>query len=212
MAWSPAYATADELASFIGDASVGQDGTELTLAVEAASRSVDRCCDRQFGKVDAPTALTYAARYDPYRRRWTLDVDDLQTLDGLVIEIGSVADDSTVAVPVAGFTPAPSNAVARGFAWTQLVGGSSVSGLLGSAGPASIRTVPMKVTAWWGWNEVPESVKYATLLQASRLYSRRHAPFGMAGNPEVGQVRLLDKIDADVAVTLRPFARVWGAV
>jgi hypothetical protein len=54
--------------------------------------------------------------------------------------------------------------------------------------------------------------KLATLIQASRLFARRHAPFGVAGNPEVGQLRLLERLDPDVAISVRPFARVWGAV
>ncbi|WP_234820581.1 hypothetical protein [Mycolicibacterium goodii] len=59
---------------------------------------------------------------------------------------------------------------------------------------------------------MPPAVKMATLIQASRLYARRHAPFGVAGNPEVGQLRLLERLDVDLAVSVRPFARIRGAV
>ncbi|WP_205876184.1 hypothetical protein [Mycobacterium camsae] len=70
----------------------------------------------------------------------------------------------------------------------------------------------MKVTAKWGWPEVPGAVKLATLIQASRLFARRQAPFGVTGNPEVGQLRLLERLDVDLVTSVRPYARVWGAV
>jgi hypothetical protein len=65
------------------------------------------------------------------------------------------------------------------------------------------------VTAVWGWTAVPTSVKQATLLQASRFHKRRHAPFGVAGSPEMGsEIRLLSRVDPDVSVALRDFNRL----
>lgn len=36
----------------MGDATTGNSETELTLAIETASRAVDQACDRQFGLAD----------------------------------------------------------------------------------------------------------------------------------------------------------------
>ena len=70
----------------------------------------------------------------------------------------------------------------------------------------------MKVTARWGWAAVPSTIKQATLLQASRLLARRDAPFGIAGSPDVGsEIRLLARVDPDVAVAVAPYRRWWGA-
>lgn len=201
MPWAPPYAQPDELASFIGDASVGGDTAELTLAIEAASRSVDRACDRQFGLLDEAQARSYTAHYDTYRRRWEIPTDDFATVDGLTVEVVD-AESNTI---LAGCLPSPINAVAKGTVWTSLIVPDA------SAVVPTDRQGGVKVTARWGWPAVPPAVKLATLIQASRLYARRHAPFGVAGNPEVGQLRLLERLDVDLAVSVRPFARIWGA-
>jgi hypothetical protein len=71
----------------------------------------------------------------------------------------------------------------------------------------------VKVTATFGWTAVPDAVKLACLIQASRLFARRHSPFGILGSPETGgELRLLERLDADLVVSVRPFQRVWGCV
>ncbi|MGV0853877.1 hypothetical protein [Mycolicibacterium phlei] len=201
MGWAPPYATAAELAHFMGDA-VATDDAELTLAIEAASRSVDRITGRQFGSLDAPESRLFTARYDTYRRRWIIDVDDFATIDGTSVEVVG-SQNYTV---IEQWLPATINAVAAGGVWTGVVIDSG-SPVVPSAAEHGVR-----VTAAWGWPDVPSTIKLATLIQASRLFARRHAPFGVAGNPEVGQLRLLERLDPDVAISVRPFARVWGAV
>ena len=79
MPWQPAYATPEELAHYNGDAASSTMTAELTLAVETASRSVDRACGRQFGSLDDPQARYYTARYDAGRRQWVIDTDDFAT-------------------------------------------------------------------------------------------------------------------------------------
>jgi hypothetical protein len=196
--WAPAYATPDELASYMGDATTGSDAAEMTLAVEAASRSVDRACDRQFGLLDAPQSRFYTA-LRAHRGRWVVNVDDFATVDGLSIE-------TVAGQPIIDVLPGPVNAVVKGRVWTQLVVGSG-SSVVPSADEGAVR-----VNAKWGWPEVPKTIKLATLIQASRLFARRHAPFGVAGNEDVGQLRLLERLDPDLAVSVRPYARTWGAV
>lgn len=202
MPWAPAYASAAELAHFIGDASVGSDNAELTLAVETASRSVDRCCNRQFGSLDAPESRQFTAAYDPGRRRWIIPVDDFATTDGLIVE----STDAQGISVISGYVPGPVNAVVAGGVWTSLV--------IESGGPVVPTSSEngVRVTAKWGWPEVPGAIKLATLIQASRLFARRQAPFGVAGNPDVGQLRLLERLDVDLVTSVRLFQRVWGAV
>jgi len=50
----------------------------------------------------------------------------------------------------------------------------------------------------------------ATLIQASRLFVRRQSPFGIAGSPDLGTVRLSSRVDADVEALLRPFRKNTG--
>ncbi|WP_236981550.1 MULTISPECIES: hypothetical protein [Mycobacterium] len=186
---------------YIGEA-VAADTAELTLTVETASRSVDRACDRQFGSVDQPQARYYTAHYDRHRRVWIIPTDDFATTDGLVVE--TVA--GKLFTPVAGYLPAPVNAVVDGTVWTSLV--------IGSGAPVTPNGSEngLRITAKWGWPAVPAPVKLATLIQASRLYARKNAPFGIAGNLDVGEMRLLERLDVDLMTSVRPYARIWGAV
>lgn len=53
------------------------------------------------------------------------------------------------------------------------------------------------------FNPVPGPVELACLIQASRWFKRKDAPFGIAGSPELGsELRLLSKLDPDVEVLL----------
>ena len=201
MPWAPAYATPSELAHYNGDAAA-TDTAELTLAVDTASRSVDRACGRQFGALDEPQARYYTARYDASCRQWVIDTDDFATTDGMVVEHVGPQYDSALA----GYLPSPVNAVVNGRVWTSLVIGS------GAAVVPNVSENGVRITAKWGWPSVPPAVKLATLIQASRLYARRNAPFGIAGNLDVGEMRLLDRLDVDLMTSVRPYARVWGCV
>lgn len=206
MPWAPPYATAAELRSFIADGTSGSEN-ELKLAIETASRSVDRACNRQFGKVDEIESRWYDASFDSRsafgpQRRWTVDIDDIMTITALVVELG---DGLTVTgEPLTGAIPVPVNAVANGRPWTKLLLPQGAS--IGSAHQ-------VRVTGLFGWAAVPDAIKLATMIQASRLFARRHAPFGILGSPETGgELRLLERLDADLMTSVRPYLRMWGCV
>lgn len=195
MAWQPDYVTDTELKAYlrISDA---VDDAEIAFAITAASRAVDRHTNRQFGLVAAPEARTYTARWDRERRRYVVYVDDFMTTVGLVL-----ADDDGVAIT--DYTVKPSNADKIGRPWTHIV--------IGAGG--NCREDGIVATIKWGWTVTPVPVKQATELQASRFFGRRNAPFGVAGSPELGsEMRLLAKVDPDVAVILGDYLRWWSAV
>jgi hypothetical protein len=52
----------------------------------------------------------------------------------------------------------------------------------------------------------------ATKIQAARLFIRRQSPFGIAGTPELGTVRLSAKLDPDVQALIAPFRKLTGLV
>lgn len=191
MAWAPRYATEDELASYlrIGDT---EDDVELGLANEGAARAIDQATNRQFGSVTAE-ARTYPVRYDYDRCVWVADVDDFQTTTGLVVTVDGTA--------VATFTKEPRNAAQKGHPWTRLVFGSDSE--VTPSGDSEVG-----VTAAWGWTSVPDTIHGAALLQAARFFTRRNAPFGVAGSPDMGsELRLLAKVDPDVEVMVRAYRR-----
>jgi hypothetical protein len=69
--WSPSYASASDLASWLG----GPADDLMALATEAASRAIDQACGRQFGLLSSSEFRWYTAEY--WRGRWYVEVDDL---------------------------------------------------------------------------------------------------------------------------------------
>jgi hypothetical protein len=196
MAWQPDYITLPELKSFIGGVSGAQDDVTLAAAITAASRAVDNHCGRQFGKVDFQVARIYEHPSACY----TFVIDDLMDTNDITVST-DLADDQTYATAITDFRLYPLNAPADGEPYMKLRIGDGVS------------YGPVRIFAWWGWQEVPADVRYATMIQASRFFKRKDAPFGILGSPEMGsELRLLAKVDADVAVLLSGRRRLWGSV
>ncbi len=71
----------------------------------------------------------------------------------------------------------------------------------------------VQITGDWGFGiDVPAPVREATLLQATRLYKRTDAPFGVTGSAEHGQLQTISRVDPDVKELLQPFVRVGMVV
>lgn len=191
--WKPDYATVEELKEYVSiPADDTLDDSVIGGKIAAASRSVDEHCHRQFGQVDTPQSRVFTAVRRGYGSM--VIVDDIMDLTGVTVTANGTA-----------VTPdrwTPRNATADGVPYTRL--------WLPRATTCEVDGI--EVTGLWGWSAVPETVKEATLLQASRLLKRRDAPFGVAGSPDLGsEIRLLAKVDPDVAVMLHAFVR-RGAV
>lgn len=188
MTWAPDYATGAEVQSFVRGGAA--DAALFALYATASSRAVDRCCLRQFGNV-AAEARSYPVRYSRHRCAWVVEFDDLQSLVGLVVGSG-----------VTEYTLTPRNALQRQMVYT---------GMELPADPSN-GTGYVSITAPWGWTAVPTPVKTAVLLQSSRLSFRRESPAGVAGSPQQGsELRLLERLDPDVATTLKAYVRDWWA-
>ncbi|WP_027934561.1 head-tail connector protein [Amycolatopsis thermoflava] len=193
MAWQPDYASAAELAEYVrGDETV--DGDELAVAVSAASRAIDEFTHRQFGQTDVEQRF-YTARWSAYRDTWLVRIDDVMVVP---TEVATDPGDDTWTT-VGNPRMLPRNAAAEGRPWTELQLPSTIG---------SIAVDGVRVTARFGWTEVPDTIKQATLLQASRLFARRDSPFGVAGSPDIGsELRLLAKLDPDVQVMVANYCR-----
>lgn len=205
MAWAPDYCSSAELKSYtrIDD---NVDDAQIALAISAASRAVDRYSNRQFGLVAAPEARYYTAEYDRDLYRWTVSIDDLMTVTGLLVN-ADLQDDGTYSDTIDEYALRPVNAAPKGKPWTRIVVHPT------STSQPNGKDAAVEVTARWGWTSVPDQVKQATLLQANRFLERRNAAFGISGSPDAGgELRLLAKVDVDVAVILGPYVRQWGAV
>lgn len=200
-----AYATLAELKGFIGiPTGDTADDVTLTLALDSASAQVDQFTDRTFtaGSTTRLYQVTDVGR---------LDIDPISTTSGLVVKTDDNDDGTFETTWTLGtdFRLEPTNAAAAGVPWDRLVA-------LGTRWFPILQYRPgVEVTASFGWpgGTAPAPVKHATLIQASRLWKRKEAPFGVAGSVEFGsEIRLLAKLDPDVESLLRPYRRSWWVI
>jgi len=173
------------------------DDTEIALYVATASRAIDDHCNRQFGQLAVAAQWRYTPTYDYERGVWTVDIDDLQDPTGLAVVVEDVGT-----IDAADYTLEPVDAVAKGGVYTSLTVRRS------SAVQPTGCDHEMLLTAKWGWTAFPRPVVLGAHLQASRFAARRDSPYGVAGSPDDGsEMRLLSKLDPDVAVSLRGLGR-----
>lgn len=204
MTWKPDYATLPEAREYLTRHSSTVDDTFIRLDVAAASRAVDRATNRQFGLVDEPEQRWYTPYWDRQRVRWIVEFDDLQTTAGFDPRLEDVDGNDLGAID--DYVLEPRNAAAEGKPWERLVVRPSSTHLpTGLVDQAAF-------TGRWGWTETPAPVTEAVLMQTNRFAQRRNAPFGIAGSPDEGsEMRLLARLDPDVAVIVGPFRRWWAA-
>lgn len=199
MAWAPDYITLAELRAFLEVPDDDTSGdTLLSAYITAASRAIDLACHpgglRQFGSTGAAEERTYVAEWRSDKGRWVVVTDDFMVAPTAVTAGG---------VAVTGWRAEPRNAVTRGRPYERL----ELS--IGSAVVPAYPEYELAVTAVWGWTAVPAGIKLATRLQASRFDFRRSSPSGVAGSPEQGnELRLLARLDPDVAVSINGYARL----
>jgi hypothetical protein len=190
--WAPDYLTVEAAATFVR---TDLDDPDLPTWITTASRAIDARCNRQFGQLDAPATFTYdePPAYDASTGLWFLAIDDVQDVTGLTI--------NGTAYAASGASLWPRSAVAKGKAFTHLTWTSRPSW-----------TGPADVFAPFGWTDFPAQVVGACRLQVSRFHSRRESPYGVAGSPENGgELRLLARLDPDVAVSLAGLSRARKA-
>lgn len=195
MPWKPDYLTLAEGKVFLR-VSDALDDAEIGNWITAASRAIDARCNRQFGQLSVAVARVYRrpAVWDPVTGLWIREIDDLQDLTGLTVDGVAYASSGSVLLP--------DNAPADGRPWTAL-GFADQPDVSYAGSPES-----MVVVGRWGWTTFPTQVVAAAKLQINRWHSRRDSPYGVAGSPSTGsEVRLLAKLDPDVAVTLAGLSR-----
>lgn len=189
------YASLGDLKSAIRITDTDSDGL-LQVALDAATEAIDEHCNRSF----TASAMATARVFEPVNGK--VVTDDFYTTDGLIVSVGGTIIPAAVPYVSAGYTLTPENAAASGEPYT----GFFYSSFPLSAWPLlfAVQRATVSVTAKWGYAaEVPAAVNMACLLQASRWFARRNSPYGIAGSPEMGsELRLLAKLDADVAVML----------
>jgi hypothetical protein len=63
----------------------------------------------------------------------------------------------------------------------------------------------VRITAVWGWAQVPTAIKQATVIQSSRLFKRLDSPMGFSGFGDLGVIRISRFLDPDVEQLAMPY-------
>lgn len=188
MTWKPDYILLAAANNFLR-ATDTVDDVETAVWITAASRAIDEHCHRQFGSYAVAAARIYRRPpvWDPELCLWTVDIDDVQDTTGMTV--------AGVALASSGAVLLPDNAPSESKPYERL-------------GFTAKPTMPLTVVCRWGWLAIPVPVTGAVRLQLSRFSARRDSPYGVAGSPSEGsELRLLARLDPDVAMSLRGLGR-----
>lgn len=171
------------------------DDALLEQSINSASRMIDQYCNRYFYLGSAGEVRYYAANDSLVT--W---IDDCKTIsqvatastDPSVFDIVWDTDDYQVT---------PVNGLANG-GYSPITGLQAVKDYVF---PTWGEQALVRVTGQFGWNSVPESVKFACIIQASRLFKRLESPLGVAGVSDIGIMRVGANVDGDVAQLINPY-------
>lgn len=181
MALGDNYCTSAELKTRLGITDANEDAA-IAQAVSTSSRNVEKYCRRQFNDAGVASARKYHAL--DYR---TVLVDDFWTTTGLELATDEDDDGDYETIWDTGdYTPYPLDRIRDGVAdWVYWnIKAVDVSTFQNTRRPG------IQVTARWGWQAVPASVKEATLALAEEVFKMKDSPYGIAGFGEFGFVRV----------------------
>ena len=201
MALTNCYCTLSDLKTSLAIEDI-QDDTALEAAILTASRMIDDYTGRFFYR-DGTTAAPVTRYYTP--DSWYItNLDDFVSLNQIALD-DDFDQTYTTILAASDYLIDPVNNARRGWPYNRITAIDRY--IFPYAYPHSVR-----VQAVWGWPSVPAEISMATKLQASRLFIRRQSPFGIAGTPEIGTVRLTSRLDPDVEALIRPFRKMSGLV
>ncbi len=201
MALTNCYCTLSDLKTSLAIEDI-QDDTGLEAAILTASRMIDDYTGRFFYR-DGTTAAPVTRYYTP--DSWYItNLDDFVSLNQIALD-DDFDQTYTTILATSDYLIDPVNNARRGWPYTRITAIDRY--IFPYAYPQSVR-----VQAVWGWPSIPAEIAMATKIQASRLFIRRQSPFGIAGTPELGTVRLTSRLDPDVEALIRPFKKMNGLV
>jgi hypothetical protein len=169
------------------------DDALLETAIESASRMIDSFTARTFS--NAGTAVRNFGATDAIN----LIIDDaisvttVQSTD----EIGS----TYTTWDLTDYQLEPVNSISDGL-YMPYTGIRAVNNY---AWPVVDHQALVRITAVWGWAQVPTAIKQATVIQSSRLFKRLDSPLGVLGMGDMGQIRVSRYLDPDVEQLAMPY-------
>jgi len=196
MAITNGYCTLAEAKARLGIpvADTGDDSI-IENIVEAASRQIDKFCNRQFFQ------NVGQERYYSAASRVLVFIDDCVSISAVSTDRNLTRTWSTT-VTVSDTELAPLNATVLGFPYTEL----RMKPLASNEFDMGLDLI--KITGTWGWPSVPDNVNESCLLLTSRLFRRKDSPFGVTGGGEVGTQIAISAVDPDIQNLLAPYRKI----
>jgi hypothetical protein len=171
------------------------DDTLIENSINAASRMIDQYCNRYFYSGSAGEVRYYKANDG-----FVCWIDDCQT----ITEVKTSSTDPLIYDTTwdsGDYQVLPANRWANG-AYYPITGLTATDNYLF---PVWADIALVKVTGTFGWSSVPDPIKFACIIQSSRLFKRLESPLGVAGVSDLGIMRVGSSIDGDVAQLINPF-------
>lgn len=193
----PYYASLADLKARMQITDTGRD-RELTAALEAGARDIDRDTGRRFYLDRIPTARVFNPRNRQYQTAEGMKflIDDVGDPTSLLVEVGTTVGGTWSTVAANSYEIGPDNAIVRG---------DPVTWLLRTYLPWIFYPLQrLRVTTVWGWPAIPAQIQQANLLRSARLFKRRESPDGVAGAGDFGVVRV-GRYDPDYDGLIEPF-------
>lgn len=172
------------------------DDDLLELAVESASREIDRATERNFYNAGTATRIFVA------RDSYICEIDDLVSIEHLKTDPEGDGN-YTVTWSSGDYVLEPLNGLSGGIAhpYTQIRARDTYLFPLENGEPL------VEVKGVWGWSSVPTAITQATVILASRIYKRNDSPLGVAGFGDLGVIRV-GSLDPDVEALIHPFKKI----
>ena len=176
------------------------DDTLLEMARVAASDLIDGYCGRTFDSSGTVTRVFAPA--DDY----VLQTDDIAGT-ALTITSSTGADgvfDTTW--KTTDYQLEPLNGVSNGHS----VPYTRIRAIQDYLWPVAGGEATVRVRGVFGFPSNPLVITQATVLQASRIFTRLQSPLGVAGFGEAGVIKVTRALDPDVAALVEPYRRIVG--
>lgn len=171
------------------------DDALIENSINSASRLIDQYCNRYFYSGSAGEVRYYKANDG-----FTCWIDDAQVITQVVTaSVDPTIYDTTW--DAGDYQVLPINRVSNG-GYYPITALSATDNYLF---PVWADIALVKVTGTYGWPTIPEPIKFAAIIQASRLFKRLESPLGVAGVSDIGIMRVGANIDGDVAQLINPF-------
>jgi hypothetical protein len=176
------YCTISELKATLSLTGESYADPDLSLAITAASRTIEQMTDRRFYEDTDANQIRYYTPTGAFR----VDIDDAVTVTALATDWSGAQTFTQSWTVNHDYILTPLNAAADGEPYTAIEVMPRSGLYMPWDYPRSVR-----VTGQFGWPAVPEPIKQATMMLASRLVKQvREAPFGIAGFGDGVAVRL----------------------